>query len=71
MTARYTIIATLLYACRCVLPGRPTRDVMFNDALRDGHTLLKVLCLLAQAFLQALSLVLVLLTACIRVGLQL
>eukprot|EP00200_Dunaliella_tertiolecta_P005843 CAMPEP_0202343484 /NCGR_PEP_ID=MMETSP1126-20121109/3581_1 /ASSEMBLY_ACC=CAM_ASM_000457 /TAXON_ID=3047 /ORGANISM="Dunaliella tertiolecta, Strain CCMP1320" /LENGTH=1166 /DNA_ID=CAMNT_0048934551 /DNA_START=372 /DNA_END=3872 /DNA_ORIENTATION=- len=27
---------------RCVLPGRPTRDVVFSDVLRDGNTMLKI-----------------------------
>lgn len=27
---------------RGLLPGRPTRDTLFHDTLRDGRTLLKV-----------------------------
>ena len=29
---------------RARLPGRPTRDCLFADPLRDGRTLLKVWC---------------------------
>eukprot|EP00967_Tisochrysis_lutea_P156550 scaffold315623_cov18-Tisochrysis_lutea.AAC.2 len=34
--------ATTTDVHRCVLPGRPTRDVVFSDVLRDGNTMLKV-----------------------------
>lgn len=27
---------------RCLQPGRPTRDCLFHDVLRDGKSLLKV-----------------------------
>lgn len=27
---------------RALLPGRPTRDTLFRDVMRDGNTLLKV-----------------------------
>ena len=29
---------------RAQLPGRPTRDALFSDVLRDGTSLLKVSC---------------------------
>lgn len=30
---------------RALLPGRPTRDTLFSDVLRDGTSVLKVCCL--------------------------